>query len=221
MKLLIVLFSVMMVGCSNSLMNIGGEHVKLYYPNGNLKSDTTFFKNVKNGPVVIYFENGLLATKGSFKDDERDKEWRFYDEKTGKLIAIENYDAGLLEGEQYYYYPDGTLKLQGSYSANKRVGFWQMYDEKGNLSVQNIYMGSDGDISVALYQENGNILCTGPIENGFRNGIWKYFDSDGKALYDVEYKKGVRDGEWKAYDRDGQLMASGYYSNGGILGVDR
>lgn len=220
MKTLILLISFLIIGCSNIVSRGAQEKEKIYYPNGNLKSEISFINNIKNGPIFNYFEDGRIAVKGYFKNDQREKKWYFYDENTGKLIAIENYKNGLLEGEQIYYYPDGNLKVKGNYKDNYRVGFWQMYDENGKLSVQNIFLDGEDVVSVALFQENGNIFCSGLTKNGLRDGIWQYYDTEGKLLYDVEYLNGIRDGEWKAYDKDGNIIATGYYNHGKILGLE-
>lgn len=222
MKYLIIFFSLIIISCSN--LNINREHSISYYNNGKIKSNISVVDGIKNGPVFNYFENGSLAVKGYFSNDQRDKKWYFYDENTKKLVAIENYKNGNLEGEQFYYYPNGKLKLQGNYKDNIRVGFWQMYDEEGNLSVQNIFLDGEKVISVAIFQKNGNILCSGLTKEGLREGLregtWQYFDENSKPLYDVEYKNGILDGEWKAYDKDGNIIISGYYNNGKLLGLE-
>lgn len=218
MRYLIIIFSLIVMGCSNLKLN--SEHSVTYYENGKIKSDITVIGGVKNGIVLNYFEDGNLAVKGYFSENKRDKKWYFYDENTKKLAAIENYKNGELEGEQFYYYPNGSLKLKGSYKDNIRIGFWQMYDEEGNLTIQNIFLDGEKVISVALFHENGNILCSGLTKDGLRDGVWQYFDEDGVLLYDVEYSAGIRDGEWKAYDRDGNIIITGYYNNGKILGLE-
>ena len=88
------------------------------------------------------------------------------------------------------------------------------------LTVQNIFLDGEKVISVALFQENGNLLCSGLTKNGLRDGIWQYYDESGILLYDVEYVSGIRDGEWKAYDKAGNIIATGYYNEGVILGLD-
>lgn len=218
MKFLVVIFTLLLVGCSN--LNINREHSIGYYENGNIKSDISIVDGVRDGEVLNYFEDGSLAVKGYFSKDKRDKKWYFYDENTKKLSAIENYRDGNLEGDQFYYYPDGNLKLKGKYKDNIRIGFWQMYDENGKLDVQNIFLDGEKVISVAIFQENGKILCSGLTKEGLREGLWQYFDEDGVLLYDVEYEKGIRNGEWKAYDKEGNIIVTGYYNNGNLLGLD-
>lgn len=216
MKYLMIIFSLVIIGCSN----VNKKHQIDYYNNGQIRSDITLIENIKNGEVLTYFEDGSLAVKGYFTKNKRDKKWYFYDENTKKLIAVENYIDGKLEGEQLYYYPDGKLKVKGDYKEDNRVGFWQMYDEDGRLSVQNIFLDGEQVISVAIFQENEKILCSGLTKNGLRHGVWKYYDESGKLLYDVEYNSGIRDGEWKAYDKEGHLIMSGYYNNGEIIGLE-
>lgn len=218
MRYFIIILSIFIIGCSN--LSLNREKDITYYENGRVRSDITLVDGIKNGVALNYFEDGSLAVKGYFSEDKRDKKWYFYDENTKKLSAIENYKLGDLEGEQFYYYPDGKLKLKGSYKDNVRTGFWQMYDEDGKLTVQNIFLDGEKVISVALFQSNGNILCSGLTKDGLREGMWQYFDEDGKLLYDVIYSQGIRNGEWKAYDKDGNIIATGYYNNDKILGLE-
>lgn len=216
MKSLIIIFTLLLVGCSN----INKNHNISYYSNGNIKSDVVNKNGIKNGPIFNYFEDGSLAVEGYFKNDMRDKKWYFYDKTTKKLSAVENYKNGKLEGEQSYYYPSGKLRLQGKYKDNIRVGFWQLYDEAGNLTMQNIFLDGEALVSVAIFQKNGKLSSSGLTKDGVREGVWQYYDKDGKLLYDVEYNSGIRDGEWRAYDEVGNIIVIGYYNQGKILGLD-
>jgi antitoxin component YwqK of YwqJK toxin-antitoxin module len=52
----------------------------------------------KHGPYYMYFENGKLQISGSYNADQKDGEWKYYDDK-GKLLKIENYKNGVLQEE--------------------------------------------------------------------------------------------------------------------------
>jgi antitoxin component YwqK of YwqJK toxin-antitoxin module len=52
----------------------------------------------KHGPYYLYFENGKLQISGSYNADQKDGEWKYYDDK-GKLLKIENYKNGVLQEE--------------------------------------------------------------------------------------------------------------------------
>lgn len=67
MKTLILLISFLIIGCSNIVSRGAQEKEKIYYSNGNLKSEISFINNIKNGPIFNYFEDGRIAVKGYFK----------------------------------------------------------------------------------------------------------------------------------------------------------
>ena len=81
MKILILLFSIFIMGCSN------GTIKKTYYDNGKIESKIKYRDGKKTGKIINYFPNGKPAVKGTFTDDKRDKKWTFYNEKLEKLIA--------------------------------------------------------------------------------------------------------------------------------------
>ena len=139
MKILIILLSLLFLSCS-PLQSASSKNIKTYYKNGNIQNDISMKNDKRNGPMTSYFANGKIAVEGFFTDDERDKKWTFYDETTGNITAIENYRAGLLQGQQLYYYPDGTLRMKGSYKDDERIGFWHLYRPDGSLEIQNIFL---------------------------------------------------------------------------------
>lgn len=218
MKILAILISFVFISCSN-IQSAELTNYKTYYKNGNLHNFIHIKNNQKNGKIESYYEDGKIAVTGFFKNDKRDKSWYFYDEKTGKLIANENYKSGLLQGNQIYYYPNGQLKMKGKYNLNERTGFWELYRPNGSLEAQNIFLRGDNVVNVSIYQENGNIYCTGLIINGLRSGLWKYFDDNGKILYDIVYYQGIRHGKWRAYNEKGEFIIGGYFNQGHMLGL--
>ena len=44
-----------------------------------------------------------------------------------------------------------------------------------------------------------NIRAEGLEVDGFREGLWKTFSSNGKLISEGHYSEGLRDGEWKAF----------------------
>ena len=56
-----------------------------YYPNGNIKFESTYHRGVLNGTSKHYFENGKLKSEAT-------------------------YEFGLLNGDAHEYYSDGNIK---------------------------------------------------------------------------------------------------------------
>jgi hypothetical protein len=50
-----------------------------FYPNGEPWSEMHYDKGMRHGPNKAYFENGGLRYEGSYKNDEQDSVWNYYD----------------------------------------------------------------------------------------------------------------------------------------------
>lgn len=79
-----------------------------------------YVENNKNvGTWKYFYDDGLLESIGSFKDDKPHGNWR-------------------------WFYKNGKVKSEGNYLLGKPEGIWIKYDEKGNLNLMINY--SDGEI---------------------------------------------------------------------------
>ena len=103
MKILILLFSIFVMGCSN------GAIKKTYYDNGKIESKIQYKDGKKAGKMISYFLNGKKAVKGTFTDDKRDKKWTFYNEKIGKITVLEK---GKIKIETAVYPDTDELNLE-------------------------------------------------------------------------------------------------------------
>ena len=65
----------------------------LWYSNGNLRQETDFDDGVRNGQVNIYYDNGVVAESGRYKDDQRDGVW-ITNTPNGTLKATVCYESG-------------------------------------------------------------------------------------------------------------------------------
>jgi hypothetical protein len=85
---------------------------------------------IKDGPGILYFENGAIAASGLYLKSKRTGEWRHYYEN-GKLLALGEYSGGLKTGLWKFYYSDGLVKSEGEYQDDERTGCWKEYDRQG------------------------------------------------------------------------------------------
>ena len=175
--LLILLMSVLLVGCSENrvlyddLTNKGTKDSptmyiegKLFsgvgfdvYPNGQLKFEYNFKNGKANGPQKIWFESGQLYREFNTKDGEMDGLSSEYNYE-GKFYRQKTYKKGELNGLWAKYYNNGQLKVKGTIKDGKEVGLWQEYYEHGQLYRENV-MNKDGkaDGLGKEYHENGQL----------------------------------------------------------------
>lgn len=63
------------------------------------------------------------------------------------------------------------------------------------------------------WYENGKIKEAGKYKNDQKNGLWQYFDNDGKIEREVEYLKGLRNGVTKDYYNTGTVKKTYNFVN--------
>lgn len=88
--------------CENSQLirkgnhnNKGTEHIINYYCNGKKKNEFTFVDIDWEGLFTTWYESGQKETEGQYSKNQKQGEWRYWDE-TGKIKLIENYKDGKL-----------------------------------------------------------------------------------------------------------------------------
>ncbi|MGH2646209.1 MAG: toxin-antitoxin system YwqK family antitoxin, partial [Ginsengibacter sp.] len=59
----------------------------------------------------------------------------------------------------------------------------------------------------------------GYVKNNLKEGIWKYYYSDGKVSSIVTYSKGVRNGRSQQFYQNGKLSSDVFYQNGNFYGT--
>lgn len=207
---------------------------KSYYPNGQLEYEYTYKAAELDGPYKQYYVNGQLEESGS--------------KKMGKSF-----------GEVVEYYSNGVLRAKAVYDeSGKENGLQERFDsegkkyieytfKKGNLETINVYdkagkvtktiEKSGKKINFENYHPTRTLASEGVINNGNKEGKWKYYDTygsiqyvenfvngkltdttygyfpNGKVKYKLAYKDNVRDGLYLEYNQFGELVEEGYYKN--------
>jgi len=198
---------------------------------------------LRNGPVILYHDNGRVSHKGQYEKGKKNGKWRVYDIK-GQLIVTITYEMGNILNEEKpdkilesaTYHDNGRLKEQGITRNGERHGEWKKYDQKGDLLLVVIY--EDGKVTgrrkpdkveeIVEYHPNGRIKFQGLMKNKKRDGTWKIFDSRGKLTKTIVYADGkminsnvhndekpkLRDGSAVTYHDNGRIKETGKYSKG-------
>ena len=65
-----------------------------------------------------------------------------------------------------------------------------------------------------VYDKEKNLITKGGFAYGLKQGIWKYWNSQGILRYTVEYKDGLLDGEYIRYKQDGEVDFIHKYQDG-------
>lgn len=206
-------------------INPNGYNV-FYYPNGKISSEGWMKNNKPDGIWKNYYENGTLKSIGKRKLSLLDSIWVFFNEN-GDTTDIINYYRNQKSGYSIHYNylktDSDTIKLliyKELYINDKKNG--KSYYFKNN-HLQKIVNYENNIPSGWAYEYSYDTLITKILEykNGFlvysekinrfdkdtlKQGVWKYFYTDGKIMREENYLHGQLNGFYKEYDPQGKLI---------------
>jgi hypothetical protein len=117
--------------------------------------------------------------------------------KNKKLIEESTLYDTQLNGEVKTYYENGQLKELSNYILGSRIGLYMEYFPNGNIKTLGNYYLSYNDSLVHLIKpiitstKATNVTVTTVEYNqGYKDGIWFFFDSKGKLIRKEQWKKG-------------------------------
>ena len=196
-----------------------------YYENGQLESEGRIEEGYLSGTWKFYFDNGQVASVNEFKAENEsfireawDPEgnqivkdgygiYRNYSED-GQIITEGRIEAGVKVRKWTTYFENGSIKEEGIYEKDvyKVINYW---DYEGNQIV------TDGNgLYVDYYADNRSVAAEGKIEDGLREGVWKfYFEGTGIVSQESEYSSGAMTGTQNSYYQNGMLFCSGSMLN--------
>lgn len=109
---------------------------KMYYPNGNIKSEITYVENRPKGYAKMYYENGKVQEEGLWENNRWVGEYKAYHENGQLFYDFKYNNSGKREGEQKYYYENGQLMMKGEMKDGKEIGIWEERYENGDLRAR-------------------------------------------------------------------------------------
>jgi len=190
---------------------------------------------VANGQAIVYFQSGVVKSRGNYQESKPEGEWQFYYEsgalqqeiiykagvqlgnfkqyfENGKLAKTGNIENVKRQGKWKTFYENGNLKSVGYYDKGKQVGTWIFYYETGKLKSENFF---SGEASWYIeYHDNGSIKMEGKMVNGVSDSLWTYYHENGE-IQSIGYEKnGLKEGKWKFFFESGTAKSEGNFTSG-------
>jgi len=200
-----------------------------YYPNGQLKLKSVLKNKSKigstityleGGKYVEYYEDGTLKVVGQKEADAKKGLWKWYNEK-GLVLKEYTYSGHCCftsKRKDYNYNNDGKLSsiiIQDDHKQNplnENEYFFGLttskdFNENGTLrelesKVKTKYRGYGK--KEGLYQRysstSGELEVEGNYKQDKKDGIWKYYNHDGKLSSKSMYVLGDEIGPFEEYE---------------------
>lgn len=170
-------------------MGVPVEVFTHYHPNGSPRAIMQFIGKTQACKVTEYAPNGLPIAEGRYSDPGvKDSVWRIYD-GSGKLLNLETYEVGMLNGLYQTYYPNGRVVESGQMKAGEKEGLWVRLDEAGGKLHTSTYVKGELEGLWTDFDGNGRISRRGDFHENMRHGKWLAF-TDGKPVKALYYHQG-------------------------------
>jgi antitoxin component YwqK of YwqJK toxin-antitoxin module len=172
-----------------------------------IKVGDQILKNVSEGEIIYYNQNGFIERIENWKNYQKQGTWKWFNQ-------------------------NGILRHQVEYDKDLKVGkeiFWDNQGEKAsevNFIVQ-IENGISKSVSHGVQKgwKNGKLISETPYVNGLRQGLYKEYYPSGNLKEERNFVNDSLSGKYFNYFEDGTLQREYYYqsskSGNQIIGWNR
>jgi antitoxin component YwqK of YwqJK toxin-antitoxin module/Tfp pilus assembly protein PilF len=209
--------------------------LKIYGPNGLLKTELPLKDGLISGLARFYTYGGTLSEEAEFANDKREgKETTYF--KNGKVNHESNNKDGNDKGPYKSYHKNGNPGSEGWLEGSDKQGIWTFYNVNGTKDSRAYYnageisgpaeefnikgelLSKDYYFDKALYRlqqfdSAGNVYNTIDFPNG--NGDYRLLSQESKKTwFECKVAGGQFNGPYTKYFPDGSISESGIYKNG-------
>jgi antitoxin component YwqK of YwqJK toxin-antitoxin module len=108
---------------------------RTFYVNGNLKSETVYKNNKKQGLEINWYSSSCVKQEVYYNNGVLDGPVTYYN-KACKKELIENYKNGSKEGMEISYHSNGHIKAEGNYKKGNLDGVYKVYKKNGKFNFE-------------------------------------------------------------------------------------
>lgn len=191
---------------------------KEFYSNGSLKKEAYFENGIPQGKVNIYDQNGRLIAIEQYEKGLKNGQTVLYN-FIHNVLAEEkiDYKNGMINGKHQLFGPNGKLILVEEYKDDKLNGTREIFFQNGKPSSRENYKEDKLEGTRQFYYENGQILYEEFYANGLLQGQRKGYYPDGALYLQENYSKGVLEGKRIVFHKNGQIETQENYKEGKLV----
>jgi len=191
---------------------------RYFFPSGIVSKEEEYVNGLIHGYVREYNTNGTLKSSIRYENGKPVEQGADLQDNFAKI-----------EKKQEYH-RNGKLKSIGQYKNGKPIGVYKEYNEKGVISLTKTY-DEDGNLLAEgiiddknLFQgkwieyQNGKVSAKGEYKNSDKNGKWEFFYKNDSLQQSGSYNAGKQEGLWKWYYPNGKLARQEFYLKGKLDG---
>lgn len=199
---------------TNKSDNQGNKYGYWIEKQGDATFKGEYLNNRKVKNWVGYYPNKIIYRIDYYTNGNKDGISIQFDRK-GKVSLVENYKAGLLNGETVSYgqYNDFPLS-DGEYKNGKKNGTFRKFADNGKIQEETNFKDDMKDGASKWYNKSGKLIAEYNYKNGKFEGPQKtYYENDSLQSLNF-YTDDLLSGESKEYYRNGRVKVSGTHVMG-------
>jgi len=152
---------------------------KFYKPSsGEQPTAVKIFSKATDTVSVQYFTNkGKVISEGKMIGKERVGLWKYYHKNSEKIMMTEEYESGVLNGQQLTYFENGQLTEKITYTKGQRQGKRIVYSKEGLVIKEFTYLNDKLHGTTKYYNTDGTLKIEGVYKKDRKNGIWNYYEN--------------------------------------------
>lgn len=203
------------IHCSTNL-----QLEQMRYEDGNIIQ----FANYKfTGPIITYYDNGKIKSKGNFMHGNMEGIWLYYHKDTGEIEKESTYIKGVKLHIEKCFYPNKEKLSEESFIYKRIIPS----EECGEIymCMQSKYVSwyqQSNDHEQIKYEE-GNYTYGNSSNYKNKFGTWyKYDEITGKIKEEINYNLfGILDGIQITYDPSTGTKKINVYENGKLVNKEK
>lgn len=127
--------------------------------------------------TIFYDQKKNKVSEGELVNKKPEGVWKYYHYQSDKIMTIENYINGQLNGEKQVYYQNGQLAEKINYINDLKDGEYHRYAETGTSIEESEYKNGELHGKVTYYDKEGKVLIKGEFKKDFKVGMWETYEN--------------------------------------------
>ncbi|ESU28830.1 MORN repeat protein [Flavobacterium limnosediminis JC2902] len=128
--------------------------------------------------TTFYNQKGFKVSEGKVVGkDTYVGEWKYYHLDSKKIMTLENYVDGKLNGVRKVYFPNDKIAEETTYVNGKKEGKYKKYADNGVVLEESNYKNDQYDGMATFRISEKQISGQGMFKNGKKVGKWKVLEN--------------------------------------------
>lgn len=143
---------------------------------GTVIATREFNSNDNSCYTIFYNQKSNKVSEGKVVNKQYEGEWKYYHEDSPKIMTLEYYANGKLDGVRKVFYPNGKIAEETTYKNGIKEGMYKNYTESGIVLEETTYKNGQYEGLAIFRNVDNQIAGQGIFKNGKKVGMWKILE---------------------------------------------